>query len=78
MGAGLEQKFGLSSQQWDIFLSQLTEQQRQILALKAEKQTDRAIAKAVKCTTKQLQKRWTHLLELAWDIRNGNTEIQVG
>ncbi|KAF3885467.1 MULTISPECIES: HetZ-related protein [Nostocales] len=78
LGAGLEQKLGLSSQQWDIFLSQLTEQQRQILDLKAEKQSDQAIAKAVKCTPKQLQKRWTQLLELAWDIRNGNTEIQPG
>lgn len=78
LGAGLEQKLGLSSQQWDIFLSQLTEQQRQILELKAEKQSDQAIAKAVKCTPKQLQKRWTQLLELAWDIRNGNTEIQPG
>ncbi|GAA6624322.1 HetZ-related protein [Scytonema sp. NUACC26] len=78
LGAGLEQKLGLSSQQWDIFLSQLTEQQRQILDLKAEKQSDQAIAKAVKCTPKQLQKRWTQLLELAWDIRNGNTEIQAG
>ncbi|KYC39888.1 hypothetical protein WA1_28375 [Scytonema hofmannii PCC 7110] len=76
LGAGLEQKLGLTSQQWDIFLSQLTEQQRQILDLKAEKQSDQAIAKAVKCTPKQLQKRWTQLLELAWDIRNGNTEIQ--
>ncbi|MEC4815322.1 MAG: HetZ-related protein [Scytonema sp. PMC 1069.18] len=78
LGAGLEQKLGLSSQQWEIFLNQLSEQQRQILQLKAAKYNDQAIAKAIKCTPKQLQKRWTQLLELAWAIRNGNTEIQVG
>ncbi|GAB1538877.1 hypothetical protein NUACC21_15410 [Scytonema sp. NUACC21] len=78
LGAGLEQKLGLSSQQWETFVNQLTEQQRQILQLKAEKQSDQAIAKAVKCTPKQLQKRWTQLLELAWDIRNGNAESHPG
>ena len=25
-----------------------------------------------------IQKRWTKLLEMAWSIRNGNTEIQAG
>lgn len=78
LGAGVEHKLGLSSQQWDNFLSQLSEQQRQILQLKSAKQTDQVIAKAVKCTPKQLQKRWTQLLELAWAIRNGNTEVQAG
>lgn len=78
LGAGVEQKLGMSSQQWESFLSQLSEQQRQILQLKSAKQSDQAIAKAIKCTPKQLQKRWTHLLELAWAIRNGNTEVQAG
>ncbi|MBD2431313.1 MULTISPECIES: HetZ-related protein [Fischerella] len=78
LGVGLEQKLGLSSQQWERFLNQLSEQQRQILQLKAAKQTDQAIAKALKCTPKQLQKRWTQLLEQAWAMRNGNTEVQTG
>ncbi|MDF5719348.1 MAG: HetZ-related protein [Rhizonema sp. PD37] len=78
LGAGIEQKLGLSSQQWESFLSQLSEQQQQILQLKGAKHNDQAIAKALKCTPKQLQKRWTHLLEMAWAIRNGNTEIQAG
>ncbi|MBN4004414.1 HetZ-related protein [Nostoc sp. LPT] len=78
LGAGLEQKLGLSSQQWEIFVNQLTEQQQQILQLKTARENDVAIAKAIKCTPKQLQKRWTQLLELAWAIRNGHTEAQTG
>lgn len=78
LGAGVEHKLGLSAQQWENFLSQLSEQQRQILQLKTAKQSDQVIAKAVKCTPKQLQKRWTQLLELAWAIRNGNTEVISG
>ena len=78
LGASLEQKLGMSSTQWDAFVSQLSEQQRHMLQLKSDKQNDQAIAKALKCTPKQLQKRWTKLLELAWSIRNGNTEIQAG
>lgn len=78
LGAGLEQKLGLSSQQWDEFVNQLNEQERQILQLKAAKQSDMIIAKTVKCTPKQLQKRWTQLLELAWSIRNGHAEVQIG
>lgn len=78
LGAGLEQKLGLSSQQWENFVKQLNEQERQILQLKSVQENDQSIAKTVKCTPKQLQKRWTQLLELAWTIRNGNTEAQVG
>ncbi|MGJ5672963.1 MAG: HetZ-related protein [Nostochopsis sp.] len=78
LGVGLEQKLGLSSQQWEHFLNELSEQQRQILQLKAAKQTDQAITKTLKCTPKQLQKHWTQLLEQAWAIRNGNAEVQTG
>lgn len=78
LGAGLEQKLGLSSQQWEIFVNQLTEQQQQILELKTARQNDQAIAKTIKCTPKQVQKRWTQLLELAWAIRNGHIEAQTG
>ncbi|MBH8574735.1 HetZ-related protein [Nostocaceae cyanobacterium CENA369] len=78
LGAGLEQKLGLSSQQWEKFLSTLSPEQQQILELKISRQSDQAIAKAIKCTPKQLQKRWTQLLELAWTIRNSNTEVQTG
>jgi hypothetical protein len=78
LGAGLEQKLGLSSQQWESFVNQLNEQERQILLLKSAQQSDQIIAKTVKCTPKQLQKRWTQLLEMAWSIRNGHAEAQMG
>lgn len=78
LGAGLEHKLGLSSLQWDAFWGQLTEQQQQIYQLKTARQSDQAIAKAIQCTPKQLQKRWTQMLELAWAIRNGHTEAQTG
>jgi len=77
LGAGLEHKLGLSSQQWDLFWNQLTEQQQQIFQLKTTMENDQAIAKAVQCTPKQLQKRWTQMLELAWAIRNGNMEVKT-
>ncbi|MEO3707172.1 HetZ-related protein [Trichormus azollae] len=77
LGAGLEHKLGLSSQQWDAFWNQLTEQQQQIFQLKTLMENDQAIAKAVQCTPKQLQKRWTQMLELAWAIRNGHAEVKT-
>ena len=76
LGAGLEHKLGLSSQQWDIFWHQLTPQQQQIFELKTACQSDVLISKAVQCTPKQLQKRWTQMLELAWSIRNGHAETK--
>ncbi|MDB9447266.1 HetZ-related protein [Anabaena sp. CS-542/02] len=77
LGAGLEQKLGLTSGQWDIFVSVLSPEQKQILQLKTTRHSDQAIAKAIKCTPKQLQKRWTQMLEVAWDIRNGENHIQA-
>ncbi|CEJ44325.1 HetZ-related protein [Umezakia ovalisporum] len=75
LGAGLEHKLGLNSQQWETFLSVLSPEQQQILHLKISQKSDQSIAKAVKCTPKQVQKRWTRMLEVAWDIRNGNNDI---
>jgi hypothetical protein len=59
-------------------LGLLSEQQQQILKLKIARNSDQAIAKTIKCTPKQLQKRWTQLLDLAWAIRNGNAEVKIG
>ena len=70
LGADLDQKLGMSSTQWDMFVAQLDPQQQQLLALKQAHKSDQEIAKALSCTPKQLQKRWTGLLELAWKTRN--------
>ncbi|BAB77726.1 HetZ-related protein [Anabaena sp. FACHB-709] len=78
LGAGLEQKLGLSAQQWNTLMGTLSLPQQQLLQLKLARHSDQAIAKTLKCTPKQLQKRWTELLDTAWAIRNGNTEVQAG
>jgi len=78
LGADLEHKLGLSSLQWEGFVSQLSAEQQQMLHLKRAKNSDQAIAKKLKCTPKQLQKRWTQLLAEAWSIRNGCIEQQAG
>ncbi|NEQ81935.1 MAG: hypothetical protein F6K26_17275, partial [Moorea sp. SIO2I5] len=70
LGADLDQKLGMSSKQWDIFVAQLDSQQLALLPLKQAQKSDQEIAKALKCTQKQVQKRWTKILELAWKTRN--------
>ncbi len=77
LGAGLEQKLGLTSGQWETFVSVLSPEQQEILQLKVSRKSDQAIAKSIKCTPKQLQKRWTQMLEVAWDIRNGQNDVQA-
>lgn len=68
--ADLEHNFGLTPNQWDYFLAKLTDEQRQLLKLKQNKESDRAIAQHLGCTTTQAHKKWSKLLEKAWEIRN--------
>ncbi|GAB4332751.1 MAG: hypothetical protein OHK0047_20960 [Leptolyngbyaceae cyanobacterium] len=70
LGADLDQNLGLSTQQWEAFLSQLTPEQSNLLHLKQEHQDDQQIAVALKITVKQVQKRWGNLLERAREFRN--------
>jgi hypothetical protein len=70
LGADLDQKLGLSSQQWEAFWNELSDEQQQLLQLKQAQVNDREIAQTLACTLKQLQKRWTQVLEMAWKIRN--------
>ncbi len=74
LGADLDQKLGMSSEQWETFTAQLSTQQQQLLQLKQAHKRDEEIAKALNCTLKQAQKRWTQLLELAWKTRNSEGE----
>ncbi|MGQ4647959.1 HetZ-related protein [Lyngbya aestuarii] len=77
LGADIDQKLGMSSEQWEMFVGQLEGQQRQLLELKRDRQSDAEIAKALKITAKKVQKRWTQILALAWKTRNsevGSTE----
>lgn len=72
LGADLDQNLGMPPQQWQDFLNLLTPQQRQLLDLKRSGASDREIAQALQCTPKQVQKRWTLLLDRAWEARNAS------
>jgi len=74
LGADLDQKLGLSSSQWEAFVAQLDPMQQQLLSLKRAKKSDFEIVKALKITPKQVQKRWSHLLEIASLVRNNAVE----
>jgi hypothetical protein len=68
--ADLGRNFGLTPQEWSALQSQLTSQQRELLVLKQKELGDVAIAQALHCSTTQMQKQWSKLLEQAWEIRN--------
>ncbi len=70
LGADVDQNLGLSNQQWQIFLDRLSPEQQKLLDLKKAHASDQEIMQALKCTPKQLQKRWGQLLELARQTRN--------
>ena len=70
LGADLDQKLGMSANQWEQFYGQLSESEKTLLQLKQAQHSDKDIAKALKCTPKQAQKRWAKLLESAAAQRN--------
>lgn len=74
LGADLDQKLGMTSQRWEEFQAQLSEEQRQLLNLKRNQASDQTIGAALKCTPKQVQKRWSKLLELAAVCRNSTAD----
>jgi hypothetical protein len=74
LGAELDQKLGLSSPQWEAFVGQLNPMQQQLLSLKRARRSDFEIVKAMKLTPKQVQKRWSELLEMASLVRNNVVE----
>ena len=72
LGADIDQKLGMTTEQWDAFLVTLSTEEQQILQLKRKGEDEKAIATAIKCTPKKLQKHWAKLLEMAWGFRNRN------
>lgn len=70
LGADINQKLGMNSEQWQAFQAQLSAEQQQLLQLKDQQENDKAIASILKCTPKQVQKRWAKLLDLAFNYRN--------
>ncbi|NER21135.1 MAG: HetZ-related protein [Symploca sp. SIO1C2] len=76
LGADVDQKLGMSCQQWEEFVQQLNQQQLLLLTLKQTNQSEQGIAKTLGCTPKQVTKRWTKVLELAWKARNSEVALQ--
>jgi hypothetical protein len=70
LGADLDQNLGLSHPDWEVFFNQLSPEQQQLVRLKRSTATDQEIMQTLKCTSKQLQKRWGALLEAARQTRN--------
>jgi hypothetical protein len=72
LNADLDQNLGMPNQQWEAFWQKLSLEQQQLLQLKQQHTNDQDIAKILKCTPKQVHKRWVRLLEIAWRVRNSN------
>lgn len=72
LGADVDQKLGMTSDKWEAFRAQLSPEQQQLLAMKGNQESDKDIAAAIKCTPKQVQKRWAQLLDLASQTRNSS------
>lgn len=70
LGADLDQNLGLPPNQWNQFVETLSTEQKALLALKQAKKSDEEILEALRCTSKQLQKRWGQLLDSARQLRN--------
>lgn len=70
--ADLERNFGLTPQKWQSFIEKLSRSQQEILNLRRQGLPGSAIAQQLGITTTQLQKQWTKILELAWEIRNSD------
>ncbi|MGB3669502.1 MAG: hypothetical protein WA984_05285 [Phormidesmis sp.] len=77
LGADLDKDFGLSPQEWQFFLAQLTDEQTRLLQLKQQQlqdpehgPSDIAIAQQLKWTPKRVNRRWSKLISLAWKVRN--------
>ncbi|MBE9029479.1 hypothetical protein IQ266_06845 [filamentous cyanobacterium LEGE 11480] len=70
LGADLEKNLGLPPQLWQQFVDTLTPEQQHLLDRKQSGIADSEISKVLKCTPKQVQKRWAKLLDAAWQARN--------
>jgi hypothetical protein len=71
LGADLDQNLGMRQLQWEGFVAELSTEQQRLLELKGRQLSDVEIGRALGCTPKQVHKRWVKLLELAWQVRNG-------
>jgi hypothetical protein len=70
LDVSLPTNLGLTPHQWQLYTGKLDDQDRSLLDLKQQGESDETIAKALGLSMAQLQKRWFKILEQAWEIRN--------
>jgi hypothetical protein len=73
--ANLEQRLGLTPEEWTQFIETLSPEQQRFVGLKQAQQTDgsitnEAIAKTLGWTPKKVNRSWSTILKLAWNHRN--------
>ncbi|MFW6359838.1 MAG: hypothetical protein ACOC0N_11595, partial [Chroococcales cyanobacterium] len=66
----LEKNLGLTLQEWQRFVTQLSPQQQKLLKLKQQGIPTEEIPTLLSKTPNQIDKQWFKLLSLAWEIRN--------
>ena len=85
LGADLDKNLGLSPKEWTLFIGQLTDEQKQLLALKQQQMqdpkraipSDMDIAQQLGWTQKRVQRRWSQIVSSAWKLRNTNRSAKV-
>ena len=70
LGAELDSRLGLSAEQWEEFWNSLDAVSQKLVSMKQLGVDNDTLAKAIRCTPKQTQKRWFKLLTQAWTLRN--------
>ncbi len=76
LGANLEDNFGMTPEQWAIFLATLPRDQRRLVEIKQSNMAkdQEEIAKLLGWTPKKVDRTWTKLLKQAWQYRNQKSE----
>lgn len=69
--ADLERNLGMTPQQWQIFTDKLNTKQQNLLRMKQQELPIPEIAEKLGLTATQVQKQWSKVLQIAWEIRNG-------
>lgn len=77
LGIDLEHNLGLSSEEWDGFVTTLNPLQQQLLQLRrtqvraGQQEMDAGeLAELLQCTPKRVNRTWGQILSLAWKYRN--------
>jgi hypothetical protein len=70
LGADVECKLGLTTEEWSRLYQELSPEERQLLVLREQRVSDLEIRRSLNLTEKKLQMKWSQLLTIAAQIRN--------